>query len=79
MSDTSTPADRQAFTNALEGAAPGPAMLALAAVVADSTATTQIGSVTINTQAKDARGIMGDIRREASRGSLVAQAATGLS
>jgi len=45
----------------------------------DNSATTQIGSVTINTQAKDARGIMGDIRREASRGSLVAQAATGLS
>ena len=36
--DTSTPADRQAFANALEGAAPGPAMLALAAVVADSLA-----------------------------------------
>ncbi len=36
--DTSTPRDRQAFTNALEGAAPGPAMLALAAVVADSPA-----------------------------------------
>ncbi len=45
----------------------------------DNSATTQIGSVTIHTQAKDARGIMGDIRREASRGSLVAQAATGLS
>ena len=44
----------------------------------DNSATTQIGSITLNTQAKDARGIMGDIRREASRGSLVAQAATGL-
>ncbi len=40
--DTSTPADRQAFTNALEGAAPGPAMLALAAVVADSPAPMEV-------------------------------------
>ncbi len=38
MGDTSTAADRLAFTNALEGAAPGPAMLQLAAVVADSPA-----------------------------------------
>lgn len=38
MADTSTPADHLAFTNALEGAAPGPAMLQLAAVVADSPA-----------------------------------------
>ena len=38
MSDTSTPADRLAFVNALEGAAPGPAMLRLAAVVEDSPA-----------------------------------------
>jgi len=45
----------------------------------DNSATTQIGSITVNTQAKDARGLMGDIRREASRSSLVAQAATGLS
>lgn len=40
--DTSTPADRLAFTNALEGAAPGPAMLALAAVVADSLAPMEV-------------------------------------
>lgn len=38
MADTSTPADRKAFTDALEGAAPGPAMLALAAVVENSLA-----------------------------------------
>lgn len=38
MPDTSTPRDRQAFVNALEGAAPGPAMMQLAAVVADSPA-----------------------------------------
>lgn len=38
MPDTSTPRDRQAFVNALEGATPGPAMIALAAVVSDSPA-----------------------------------------
>lgn len=38
MPDTSTSSDRQAFVNALEGAAPGPAMLQLAAVVEGSPA-----------------------------------------
>ena len=38
MADASTPADQLAFVNALEGAAPGPAMLRLAAVVEDSPA-----------------------------------------
>ena len=38
MSDTSTSADQLAFVNALEGAAPGPAMLRLAAVVEHSSA-----------------------------------------
>ena len=44
MADTSTAADRLAFTNALEGAAPGPAMLALASVVADSPAPMEVST-----------------------------------